>query len=65
MGTREAALENLDKATMSWHRPRPWRSAEESEMIRRLAFWWFRAWARGSEYPIPGCRSSSANSRLT
>jgi len=55
MGTREAALENLDKAMMSRHRPRPWRSAKESEMIRRLAFWWFtarserpsaRAWAR-------------------
>jgi len=56
MGLRRAALDNLDKAMLNWRRPRLWRSPEESEMIRRLVFWWFtgrgdkpsaRAWARG------------------
>jgi len=56
MGTYEAAVDNLEKAMINWRPPRPCRSAEESEMIRRLVFWWFtacgekpsaRAWARG------------------
>jgi len=52
------ALRNLAKARNSpqWHPPRPWRSKEESEIVRRYAFWWFtcrdprrpscRAWAK-------------------
>lgn len=51
-------MENLAKARASdrYHPPRPWRSKEESEMVRRYAFWWFtsrqenkpsgRDWAR-------------------
>jgi hypothetical protein len=54
----EVSIRNLMKAVNSprWHRPRPWRSNEESEMIRRLSFWWYtcrnqnkpsaRDWAR-------------------
>lgn len=40
MGTYEAAIDNLEKAMMNWRPPQPWRSGEESEMIRRLVFWW-------------------------
>ena len=58
MPSRESSIRNLLKAVSSpnWHRPRPWRSDEEAEMIRRYAFWWFtsrdrnkpsgRNWAR-------------------
>ena len=57
MPSYESSIRNLIKAVNSprWHRPRPWRSVEESEVIRRLVFWWFtargdrpsaRAWAR-------------------
>jgi integrase len=41
MGSREAALENLDKAMANWRRPRPWRSPEESRAIKSLAWIWF------------------------
>jgi hypothetical protein len=44
------------KAKAKWRRPRPWRSSQESQMIRRYAFQWLtcrdrsrpsgRAWAR-------------------
>jgi len=56
MPSYESSMRNLEKARAKMRPPRPWRSAEESEMIRRLAFWWFtarserpsaRAWARG------------------
>jgi len=58
MPSREASIRNLLKAVSSpnWHRPRPWRSREESEMVLRYAFWWYtsrdpnkpsgRDWAR-------------------
>ena len=58
MPSREASLRNLVKARNSprWRPPRPWRSKEESEIVRRYAFWWFtcrdprrpscRDWAR-------------------
>jgi hypothetical protein len=58
MASRESSIRNLLKAVSSrrWHRPRPWRAKEESEMVRRLVFWWFncrdrnrpsgREWAR-------------------
>ena len=58
MPSYKSSIENLLKAVSSprWHRPRPWRSKEESEMVRRLVFWWFtcrdpqrpsgREWAR-------------------
>jgi hypothetical protein len=54
----DARIRNLVKARKSprWHPPRPWRSKEESLMIRRYAFYWFtcrdrnrpsgRSWAR-------------------
>ena len=57
MPSRESSLRNLVKARAKWRPPRPWRSSQESQMIRRLAFQWFtccdrsrpsgRAWARG------------------
>jgi hypothetical protein len=55
----DTSMENLRKAFASerYHPPRPWRSKEESLMIRRLVLWWHssrdnnkppaRAWARG------------------
>ena len=54
----EARIANLIKARRSprFHKPRPWRSSDESHMIRRFAFLWFtcrdpkrpsgRSWAR-------------------
>jgi hypothetical protein len=54
----DASMKNLAKARASekWHPPRPWRSKEESLMIRRLVLWWLtcrdsgrpsaRSWAR-------------------
>ena len=54
----DASMGNLRKARASkkWHPPRPWRSEEESLMIRRFALWWYtcrdsgrpsaRSWAR-------------------
>lgn len=55
MPTYESSMRNLAKARERWRPPRPWRSKEESEMVRRFAFLWFtgcgqkpsgRAWAR-------------------
>lgn len=54
----DARIRNLVKARKSprWYPPRPWRSKEESLIIRRYAFYWFtcrdrnkpsgRSWAR-------------------
>jgi hypothetical protein len=54
----DASMENLAKARASenYHPPRPWRSPEESLMIRRFVLWWHtcrdkgrpsaRSWAR-------------------
>ena len=41
--SREAWLLNLDKAMLSrnWHPPRPWRSREETYVIKRLVWLWF------------------------
>lgn len=56
MPSRESSLRNLEKARAKWRPPRPWRSSQESQVIRRLVFQWFtcrdrnrqsgRAWAR-------------------
>jgi hypothetical protein len=44
MPSREASLRNLQKARAAWsHRPRPWRSFQESCLIERLAWQWFNA----------------------
>ncbi len=54
----DASMRNLTKARASerWHPPLPWRSKEESLMIRRFVLWWHtcrdksrpsaRAWAK-------------------
>jgi hypothetical protein len=54
----DARIRNLVKARKSprWHPPLPWRCADESQLIRRYAFYWFtcrdrtkpsgRSWAR-------------------
>jgi hypothetical protein len=54
----DASMENLAKARAScrYHPPRPWRSSEQSLLIRRYVAWWLtcrdpsrpsgRAWAR-------------------
>src|ERR1700676_2946277 len=43
MGSREAAVRNLDEAMRSgkWRRPRPWRSQAESDAIKRLVWLWY------------------------
>ena len=43
MGSREAAVRNLDEAMRNgkWRRPRPWRSRQETHVIKRLAWLWF------------------------
>jgi hypothetical protein len=58
MPSYEASIRNLLKAVRSprFHRQRPWRSKDESEMVKRFVFQWFtcrdpnkpsgRDWAR-------------------
>jgi hypothetical protein len=56
MPSREASLRNLEKAQAKWRRPLPWRSAQESRVIKRLAWQWFT-------YSGPGKWSGRAVSR--
>jgi len=51
----ESSMRNLARARAKMRPPRPWRSSDESRMIRRYVFQWFtsrgnkpsgRAWAR-------------------
>src|ERR1700676_671817 len=54
----DASMANLQKARASarYHPPRPWRSKEESSVVRLFVYWWLtsrdrnkpsgRAWAR-------------------
>jgi hypothetical protein len=56
MPSYESSMQNLEKAQANWRAPRPWRSSQEAQMIRRFVFQWFtchdrsrpsgRAWAR-------------------
>jgi hypothetical protein len=54
MPSYESSMRNLEKARAVGRPPRPWRSNQESRMIRRFAFQWFtgggkpsgRDWAR-------------------
>jgi hypothetical protein len=58
MPRHESSIRNLVEAVNSpnWHRPRPWRSKEEAELVKRFVFQWFtcrdrnrpsgRDWAR-------------------
>jgi hypothetical protein len=56
MPSYESSMRNLERADQKFKPPRPWRSSQESEMIRRFAFQWFtcrdasrpsgRDWAR-------------------
>jgi hypothetical protein len=41
MPSREASLRNLQKARLTWRPPRPWRSGQETRVIRRLVWQWF------------------------
>ena len=41
MPSRETSLRNLAKAHARWHAPKPWRSAQETRVIRRLVWQWF------------------------
>ena len=57
MPSYESSMRNLAKAKARWRPPRPWRSDQESQMIRRYVIQWLtcrdrskpsgRAWARG------------------
>jgi hypothetical protein len=40
MPSRESALQNLEKAKANWRRPRRFRGAQESWVIRRLVWQW-------------------------
>jgi hypothetical protein len=55
MPSYESSMRNLAQARAKMRKPRPWRSSEESRMIRRYVFLWFtsrgqkpsaRAWAK-------------------
>lgn len=56
MPSYESSMRNLQKARAKWRPPRPWRSQQESQMIRRHVFLWLtcrdssrpsgRSWAR-------------------
>jgi transposase len=55
MPSYESSMRNLAKARAMWRKPRPWRSTDESRMIRRYVFVWYtgrgqkpsgREWAR-------------------
>ena len=56
MPPRESSIRNLAKAREMGRPPRPWRSSQESQMIRRYVFQWLtsrdrnrpsgRAWAK-------------------
>jgi hypothetical protein len=55
MPSYESSMRNLAKARANGCPPRPWRSKDESRLIRRFAFQWFtcrdrrpsaRAWAK-------------------
>ena len=55
MPSYESSMRNLAKARARWRQPRPWRSTDESRMIRRYVFVWYtgrgskpsgRAWAK-------------------
>jgi hypothetical protein len=55
MPSYESSMRNFASARATWRQPRPWRSNQESRMIRRFVFQWFtcrgrkpsgRAWAR-------------------
>jgi hypothetical protein len=55
MPSYESSMRNLEKARAKWRSPLPWRSSDESRMIRRFVFLWLmcrgtrpsgRAWAR-------------------
>lgn len=55
MPSYESSMRNLEKARAKMRPPRPWRSRDESRMIRRYVFLWCtgrgqkpsgRAWAR-------------------
>ena len=41
MPSREASLKNLEKAKAHWRAPQPWRCAQESRLIKRLAWQYF------------------------
>lgn len=43
MPLRESSMRNLAKARARMRQPRPWRSSDESRVIRRYVFLWFTA----------------------
>jgi hypothetical protein len=47
MPSREASLRNLETARAKWRPPKPWRSLQETRVIKRLVWQWFDS--NGSE----------------
>lgn len=75
MPSYESSMQNLEKAQANWRRPRPWRSSEEGDMIRRFVFLWLTC-RDPADHPVAlgpenlasairGCRSWFANFRQT
>jgi hypothetical protein len=58
--SHESSMRNLAKARARWRRRRPWRSCDESRIIRRYAFLGYTA--RGKDCPVVTglCNSVSA-----
>ena len=74
MPSYESSMRNLAKARARWRPPRPWRSSQESQMIRRFVFQWStcrgtkpsgRNWARRSASATRGFRNWFGNFRQT
>ena len=42
MPSPETSRRNLEKAKANWRAPAPWRSAQETRLIKALASWWYR-----------------------
>jgi hypothetical protein len=65
VGSRAAAIRNLDEAMKSgkWRRPRPWRSQAESYAIKGLVWLWFNH--RGPGRPRESLHSLSRVLRVS
>ncbi len=63
MPSYESSMRNLAKARARWRPPRPWRSTDESRMIRRYVFVWYTGRGSKPSGRARGCRSWFGNFR--
>jgi hypothetical protein len=59
MPSYESSMRNLAKAGAKMRPPRPWRSSDESRMIRRYVFLWYTG--AGKSRPVEIGRGNSAS----